>query len=107
VSPRLCKLSHLGHLLGLPACHLERLARLGKVKAVRVSAFGTGPKAGHYYVTTTEACRILREMMLTGQDYEAGRRAVYRAARRTADSTRNTGLHEVGPTVGKVKPGTE
>jgi hypothetical protein len=107
MTPKLVKLTDLCRVLGLPSHRLEYLARNGEIRASRCSALGWSRSAGHYYVTTTAACRILREMLLDGADYEAGRRAVYRAAKRTHDSTHNTGLHEVGSPINRVKPGTE
>lgn len=107
MSPRLLKLSQLGQLLGLGPHRMEDLLHRGHIRAARFTARGAAPNSGHYYVTTTEACRVLREMLLEGADLAAGRRAVYRASKRVAESTRNTGLHEVGTAVGKVTPGTE
>lgn len=107
MTAKLVKLTDICHVLGLPATRLQGLARSGWLRAKRFTSVGRGPCAGNYYVTTTEACRILREMLLEGADLAAGRRAVYRASKRVAESTRNTGLHEVGAQVGKVTPGTE
>jgi hypothetical protein len=111
MSPKLVKLSQLGQLLGLHPHRMEDLVRSGKVRASRFSA--RSANSGHYYVTTTEACRVLRELMLEGADLVAGRRAVYRAAQRVHDSTHAIGLRPVGDAdtsqrqVGKVTPGTE
>ena len=107
MTPKLLRLSDLGCLLGLSAHRMEGFVHSGRVKASRLSVRCQGRRPGHWYVTTTEACRVLREFMLTGKDLAAGDRAVFRAAKRLDDSVHAVGLHDCGSPVAAVKPGTE